>query len=140
MKVKKTTVDNKQFIKPLIAKLPNWRYFFEILAKLGIGLMEMEILDKPLDAIAHELTGEIHGLMVAARLEEESASGLVGQVRVFVQIHAVALLEFGILFHGGLGFVGGRGSCGFFTHERCDEFFSSPEIRRRGFRDSESRE
>jgi hypothetical protein len=36
MKVKKTTVDNKQFIKPLIAKLPNWRYFFEILAKLGL--------------------------------------------------------------------------------------------------------
>jgi hypothetical protein len=39
-----------------------------------------------------------------------------------------------------LGFVGGRGWCGFFTHERCDGFFSSPEIRRRGFRDSESRE
>ena len=72
-----------------------------------IGLVEMEILDEPLDAVAHELTGEILCFMVAARLEEESASGLVGQVRVFVQIHAVAILEFGILFYRGLGFVGG---------------------------------
>jgi hypothetical protein len=84
-----------------------------------VGLMEMEILDKPLDAIAHELTGEIHGVMVAARIEEEGASGLVGKVRVFVQIHAVTLLEFGILFDGG------RRWCGFFIHERCDGFFCS---------------
>ena len=67
----------------------------------------MEILDEPLDAVAHQLTREIHGFMVAARLEEESASGLVGKVRVFVQIHAVTLLEFGILFRGGFGFVEG---------------------------------
>jgi hypothetical protein len=72
-----------------------------------VGLVEVEILDEPLDAVAHELTGEIHGVMVAARLEEESASGLVGKVRKLVQIHAVTLLELGILFYGGLGFVRG---------------------------------
>jgi hypothetical protein len=31
-------VDNELFTKSLIAKLPNWRYFFEILAKLGLKL------------------------------------------------------------------------------------------------------
>jgi len=72
-----------------------------------VGVVEVEILDQPLDAIAHELTGEIQGLMVAARLEEESASGFVGKVRELVQIHAVTLLELGILFYGGLGFVRG---------------------------------
>jgi hypothetical protein len=37
MKVEKNTIaDNKRFTKPPIAKLPNWRYFFEILAKLGL--------------------------------------------------------------------------------------------------------
>jgi hypothetical protein len=89
------------------------------------GLVEVDILDKPLDTIAHELTGERHGVMVAVGLEEESASGLVGKVRVFVQIHAVTLLEFGILFRGGLRFVGGRRWCGFFIHERSDVFFCS---------------
>ncbi len=34
--MKNTIIDNKQLTKPLIAKLPNWRYFFEILAKLGL--------------------------------------------------------------------------------------------------------
>jgi hypothetical protein len=34
--LKKTIIDNEQFTKHLIAKLPNWRYFFEILAKLGL--------------------------------------------------------------------------------------------------------
>ena len=72
-----------------------------------VGLVEVEILDEPLDAVAHELLGEIHGGMVAVRLEEEGASGLVGKVRVFVQINAVTLLKFGGLFRGGLGFVGG---------------------------------
>jgi len=72
-----------------------------------VGLVEMEILDEPLHAVAHELLGEIHGGMVAVRLEEEGPSGLVGKVRVFVQINAVTLLEFGVLFRGGLGFVGG---------------------------------
>jgi hypothetical protein len=40
--LKNTIIDNKQLTKPLIAKLPNWRYFFEILAKLGLeaGLSE----------------------------------------------------------------------------------------------------
>jgi hypothetical protein len=38
MKVEKTIADNKRFTKPQIAKLPNWRYFFEILAKLGSGM------------------------------------------------------------------------------------------------------
>ena len=90
-----------------------------------VGLVEMEILDEPLDAIAHELLGEKHGGMVAVRLEEEGATGLVGKVRVFVQIHAVTLLEFGILFDGGLRFVGGRRWCGFFIHERSDGFFCS---------------
>jgi hypothetical protein len=90
-----------------------------------VGLVEMEILDEPLDAVAHELLGEIHGGMVAVRLEEEGATGLVGKVRVFVQIHAVTLLEFGILFDGGLRFVGGRRWCGFFIHERSDGFFCS---------------
>ena len=90
-----------------------------------VGLVKMEILDEPLDAVAHELLGEIHGLMVAARLEEEGASGLVGKLRVFVQIHAVTLLKFGGLFYGGLRFVGGRRWCGFFIHERGDGFFCS---------------
>ena len=72
-----------------------------------VGLVEVEILDEPLDAVAHELLGEIHGGMVAMRLEEEGASGLVGKVRELVQIHAVTLFEFGILFRGGLGFVEG---------------------------------
>ena len=84
-----------------------------------VGLVEVEILDEPLDAVAHELLGEIHGLMVAARLEEESASGLVGKVRAFVQIHAVTLLKFWDFFDGG------RRWCGFFIHERCDGFFCS---------------
>ena len=66
-----------------------------------VGVVEVEILNEPLDAVAHKLLGEIHGGMVAVRLEEEGASGLVGKVRVFVQIHAVTLLEFGILFVGG---------------------------------------
>jgi hypothetical protein len=35
--LKNTIIDNKRFTKLLIAKLPNWRYFFEILAKLGLG-------------------------------------------------------------------------------------------------------
>jgi len=35
-KLKNTIADNKRFTKLLIAKLPNWRYFFEILAKLGL--------------------------------------------------------------------------------------------------------
>jgi hypothetical protein len=90
-----------------------------------VGLMEMEILDQPLDAVAHELTGEIHGSLVAVRLEEEGASGLVGKVRALVQIHAVTLLELGILFDGGLRFFGDRRWCGFFIHERCDGFFCS---------------
>ena len=90
-----------------------------------IGLVEVEILNEPLDAVAHELLGEIHGGMVAVRLEEEGSSGLVGKVRVFVQIHAVTLLKFGGLFHGGLGFDGGRRWCGFFIHERSDGFFCS---------------
>jgi hypothetical protein len=34
--LKNTIIDNEQFTKHLIAKLPNWRYFFEILAKLGL--------------------------------------------------------------------------------------------------------
>jgi hypothetical protein len=34
--LKNTIVDNKQLTRDLIAKLPNWRYFFEILAKLGL--------------------------------------------------------------------------------------------------------
>ena len=90
-----------------------------------VGLMEVEILDKPLDAVAHELLGEIHGGMVAVRLEEEGAPCLVGKVRVFVQIHAVTLLKFGGLFKGGLGFDGGRRWCGFYIHERGDGFFCS---------------
>jgi len=36
--LKNTIIDNEQFTKHLIAKLPNWRYFFEILAKLGLNL------------------------------------------------------------------------------------------------------
>lgn len=72
-----------------------------------VGLVEVEILDEPLDAVAHKLLGEIHGGMVAVRLEEEGPSGVVGKVRVFVQIHAVTLLKFGVLFRGGLGFDGG---------------------------------
>jgi hypothetical protein len=36
-KLKNTIADNKRFTKPPIAKLPNWRYFFEILAKLGLN-------------------------------------------------------------------------------------------------------
>jgi hypothetical protein len=36
--LKKTIIDNEQFTKHLIAKSPNWRYFFEILAKLGLDL------------------------------------------------------------------------------------------------------
>jgi hypothetical protein len=43
--LKNTIADNKRFTKPLIAKLPNWRYFFEILAKLGVAA-------SPLDATA----------------------------------------------------------------------------------------
>jgi hypothetical protein len=35
--LKNTIADNKRFTKLLIAKLPNWRYFFEILAKLGLS-------------------------------------------------------------------------------------------------------
>jgi hypothetical protein len=35
--LKNTIADNKRFTKPPIAKLPNWRYFFEILAKLGLN-------------------------------------------------------------------------------------------------------
>jgi hypothetical protein len=34
--LKNTIADNKRFTKPPIAKMPNWRYFFEILAKLGL--------------------------------------------------------------------------------------------------------
>ncbi len=90
-----------------------------------VGLVEVEILDEPLDAVAHELLGEKHGGRVAVRLEEEGASGLLGKVRVFVQIHAVTLLKFGGLFKGGLGFDGGRRWCGFFIHERGDGFFCS---------------
>jgi len=92
-----------------------------------VGLVEVEILDQPLDAVAHELPGEIHGGMVAVRLEEEDASGLVGKMRAFVQLDAETLPELGILFHGVLGFVGGRHRrwCGFFIHERCDGFFCS---------------
>jgi hypothetical protein len=33
---KNAIVDNYLFTKHLMAKLPNWRYFFEILAKLGV--------------------------------------------------------------------------------------------------------
>lgn len=90
-----------------------------------VGLVEMQILDEPLDAVAHKLLGEIHGGVVAVRLEEEGASGLVGKVRLFVQIHAVTLLKFWGLFYGGLGFVGDRRWCGFFIHERGDGFFCS---------------
>ena len=72
-----------------------------------VGVVEVEILDQPLDAVAHELLGEKHGGWVAVRLEEEGASGLLGKVRKLVQIHAVTLLELGILFYGGLGFVRG---------------------------------
>jgi hypothetical protein len=93
-----------------------------------VGLVEVEILNEPLDAVAHELLGEKHGARVAVRLEEEGSSGLLGKVRVFVQIHAVTLLKFGGLFqvlHGGLGFDGGRRWCGFFIHERSDGFFCS---------------
>jgi ATP-dependent DNA ligase len=36
--LKNTIADNKRFTKPPIAKLPNWRYFFEILAKLGLEI------------------------------------------------------------------------------------------------------
>jgi hypothetical protein len=35
--LKNAIVDNKLFTKHLMAKLPNWRYFFEILAKLGLN-------------------------------------------------------------------------------------------------------
>ena len=49
-----------------------------------VGLVKMEILDEPLDAVAHELLCEKHGGGVAVRLEEEGASGLLGKVRVFV--------------------------------------------------------
>ena len=63
-----------------------------------VGLVEMQILHEPLDAVAHKLLGEIHGCVVAARLEEEGASGLVGKVRLFIQIHAVTLLKFGVFF------------------------------------------
>lgn len=93
------------------------------ITRVGVG--KVEILDEPLDAVAHELLGEIHGGRVAVRLEEEGASGLVGKVRLFVQIHAVTLLKFGILFNGGLRFYGGRRWCGFFIHERGDGFFCS---------------
>jgi hypothetical protein len=34
--LKNKIADNNRFTKPTIAKLPNWRYFFEILAKLGL--------------------------------------------------------------------------------------------------------
>jgi hypothetical protein len=36
--LKNTIADNKRFTKPPIAKMPNWRYFFEILAKLGLNV------------------------------------------------------------------------------------------------------
>jgi hypothetical protein len=39
MKAENTIIDNEQFTKLLMAKLPNWRYFFEILAKLGLVFM-----------------------------------------------------------------------------------------------------
>jgi hypothetical protein len=40
--LKNTIADNKRFTKPPIAKMPNWRYFFEILAKLGFGLSDLD--------------------------------------------------------------------------------------------------
>ena len=90
-----------------------------------VGLVKMQILHEPLDAAAHDLLRKMDGGVVAARLEEEGASGLAGKVRLFVQIHAVTILKFGGLFHGGLGFVGDRCLCGFFIHERGDGFFCS---------------
>jgi hypothetical protein len=41
--LKNTIADNKRFTKLLIAKLPNWRYFFEILAKLGLTKVLLDL-------------------------------------------------------------------------------------------------
>jgi hypothetical protein len=49
--LKNTIADNKRFTKLLIAKLPNWRYFFEILAKLGLSFCHP----------AHHVSKFLHG-------------------------------------------------------------------------------
>jgi hypothetical protein len=50
--LKNTIADNKRFTKPPIAKMPNWRYFFEILAKLGLDARAQGVNRSPMRLLA----------------------------------------------------------------------------------------